>query len=90
MQGGFELPTRLSVSAADFVISLTVALTKKDKTSDTSNNIKKPPKSISVVDVSGQRKVKPITPVSDFTKDMENYLLLWNLLDHLIALLYHR
>ncbi|KAL4587515.1 hypothetical protein LXL04_000386 [Taraxacum kok-saghyz] len=86
LQGGFELPTRLSVSAADFVISLTVALTKKDKTSDTSNNIKKPPKSISVVDVSGQRKVNPVTPVSDFTKDMEKNLLLWNLLDHLIVL----
>lgn len=30
MQEGFELPTRLAVAAADFTLSLSVALTKKD------------------------------------------------------------
>ncbi|XP_028059849.1 uncharacterized protein LOC114263496 isoform X5 [Camellia sinensis] len=34
LQGGFELPTRLSVAAADCILALTEALTKKDLVSD--------------------------------------------------------
>ena len=93
MQGGFELPTRLSVAAADCIIALSVALTRKDMVSDTSKNLKKafnPSRQdlqgISVAAVGGQKKVKPISPISESTRDMDMNLLLWNLLDQLIML----
>ncbi|KAI3679664.1 hypothetical protein L2E82_51062 [Cichorium intybus] len=69
LQGGFELPTRLSVAVADCVIALTLALTRKEKPLNISLNIK-----------------KPISPTSEFTKDLDKSLLLWNLLDQLIVL----
>ncbi|XP_071720458.1 uncharacterized protein [Rutidosis leptorrhynchoides] len=83
LQGGFELPTRLSVAAADCIIALSVALTKKEAVSDNSKNIKK--SSIPHV-TDGPKKVKPISSTSEFTRDIEMSLLLWNLLDHLILL----
>ncbi|KAI3667410.1 hypothetical protein L6452_42467 [Arctium lappa] len=92
LQGGFELPTRLSVAAADCVIVLSVALTRKEMVSEASVNTKKSSKpsrqdlqGISVVAVGGQRKAKSISPTSE-TRDMEMTLLLWNLLDRLIML----
>ncbi|KAJ9543843.1 hypothetical protein OSB04_023550 [Centaurea solstitialis] len=92
-KGGFELPTRLSVAAADCVIALSVALTKKEMVSNALENTKKPSKpsrqdlqGISVVAVGGQTKAKSISPASEFTRDMEMSLLLWNLLDRLIML----
>ncbi|XP_023752977.1 uncharacterized protein LOC111901348 isoform X1 [Lactuca sativa] len=88
LQGGFELPTRLSMAAADCVIALSVALTRKDKPSDTLENIKKPSKhpQISVGAIGVHRTAKPISPVSEYTKDVDKSLLLWNLLDQLIPL----
>nr|GEV80365.1 hypothetical protein [Tanacetum cinerariifolium] len=93
LQGGFELPTRLSVAAADCIIALSVALTRKDMVSDTSKSLKKafnPSRQdlqgISVAAAGGQKKVKPVSPTSESTRDMDMNLLLWNLLDQLIML----
>ncbi|KVI11344.1 Armadillo-like helical [Cynara cardunculus var. scolymus] len=93
LQGGFELPTRLSVAAADCVIALSIALTRKEMVSEASENTKKSSKpsrqdlqGISVVAVGGQRKAKSISPASEVTRDMKMSLLLWNLLDRLIML----
>ncbi|XP_024965631.1 uncharacterized protein LOC112505833 isoform X4 [Cynara cardunculus var. scolymus] len=92
-EGGFELPTRLSVAAADCVIALSIALTRKEMVSEASENTKKSSKpsrqdlqGISVVAVGGQRKAKSISPASEVTRDMKMSLLLWNLLDRLIML----
>ncbi|XP_071717853.1 uncharacterized protein [Rutidosis leptorrhynchoides] len=83
LEGGFELPTRLSVAAADCIIALSVALTKKEVVSDGLENMKKSSRPNAV---DGHKKVKPISSTSDFTKDIEMNLLLWNLLDQLILL----
>ncbi|KAK1427113.1 hypothetical protein QVD17_15796 [Tagetes erecta] len=85
LQGGFELPTRLSVAAADCIIALSVALTKKETVSDASKSMKKPTKS-SLQELGSQKKVKSISHTSEITRDMEMNLLLWNLVDHLIML----
>lgn len=85
LQGGFELPTRLSVAAADCIIALSVALTKKETVSDASKNMKKPSKS-SQQELGSQKQVKSISQTSETTRDMEMNLLLWNLVDHLIML----
>lgn len=93
MQDGFELPTRLSVAAADCIIALSVALTRKEMVSDASKNTKISSKSNrkdvqgrSAAVVGDQKKVKPVSPASEFTRDMNMNLLLWNLLDQLIML----
>lgn len=85
LQGGFELPTRLSVAAADCIIALSVALTKKEMVSNASKDMKKLSKS-SQQELGSQKKVKSISQTSEITKDMEMKLLLWNLVDHLIML----
>ncbi|KAD3336291.1 hypothetical protein E3N88_31810 [Mikania micrantha] len=85
LQGVFELPTRLAVAAADCVIALSVALTKKEMVSDASKNMKKPSKSIQQ-ELANQKKMKPISQTFDIKRDMEMRLLLWNLADHLIML----
>ncbi|MFS8002117.1 putative armadillo-like helical protein [Helianthus anomalus] len=78
LQGGFELPTRLSAAAADCIIALSVALAKKEMDSNPSKDKKKLSKS--------SQQIKPISQTSEITRDMEMRLLLWNLVDHLIML----
>ncbi|KAL0339636.1 UNVERIFIED_CONTAM: hypothetical protein Sradi_4480400 [Sesamum radiatum] len=93
MQEGFELPTRLAVAAADFILSLTVSLTRKDLASD---NMTKKQKSSSVV-----AKSQPISLLPGGTNDrgnntsgktsglpssLELKLLLWDNLNQLIPL----
>ncbi|XP_037491270.1 uncharacterized protein LOC105645187 isoform X2 [Jatropha curcas] len=89
LQDGFELPSRLSVSAADCILAITEALTKKNKVS--SNNPKllnsdalhRP---ISLVPaVSREKKAKPAHKSSEeSTFDMA--YLLWDLIGELITL----
>ncbi|CAI9263544.1 unnamed protein product [Lactuca saligna] len=86
--GGFELLTRLSMDVIYCVIALSVALTRNEKPSDTLENTKKlcKPPQILVVAIGRHRKAKPISLVSEFTRDVEKSLLLWNLLNQLIPL----
>nr|XP_043612330.1 uncharacterized protein LOC122584038 [Erigeron canadensis] len=93
LQGGFELPTRLALAAADCIISLSVALTRKEMAFDASKTVNKSPKSgqqdlqgISIGAIGGQKKVNAISPASEVTRGTETSLLLWNLLDLLIVL----
>ncbi|KAI3811705.1 hypothetical protein L1987_21434 [Smallanthus sonchifolius] len=87
LQGGFELPTRLSVAAADCIIALSVALTKKEMVSDSSKDMKKPSK-FSQQELGSQKKVRSTSQTSEITRDMKMSLLLWNLVDHLIMLVH--
>ncbi|TXG70455.1 hypothetical protein EZV62_005390 [Acer yangbiense] len=89
MQDGFELPSRLSVSAADCFLALTGALIKKPKASSdrqkTSN-----PKAVdqpitSIASVTCDKKVKPAQESSELS-GLERGLLLWNHLQDLISL----
>lgn len=93
MREGFELPTRLAVAAADFVLSLTVALTRKDPPS---NNINKKQKS-SFISAKSQpsnllhaapidRNVNAIRETSEVSSTLDLKLLLWNNLNDLITL----
>ncbi|XP_059646314.1 uncharacterized protein LOC132292139 isoform X2 [Cornus florida] len=93
LQGGFELPTRLSVAAADCILALTVALTKKDLASDDSDNGQKsfnPNASklpiTSVPAAFSEKKVETTSRSPDISNNMEMKLLLWNHLDDLIIL----
>ena len=91
LQGGFELPTRLAIASADFILSLTVALTRKDLVSDykkeklISSNSQGRPVSLLNVD-SDEEKVKADTKASVILKDMGTKLLLWDHIDDLIVL----
>lgn len=93
MQEGFELPTRLAIAAADFVLSLTVALTRKDLES---NNMTKKQKS-SLVGAETQPPSLSLTPTdhrynnslkktSETSSSLDLKLLLWNNLNELITL----
>ena len=88
MQDGLELPSRLSVSAADCILSLTEALTKKTKVarnkpkSSTSNTSH----AISLVSTGiKEKKVKPSESSEGFNIEMA--YLLWKHLEALITLL---
>ncbi|XAR68544.1 hypothetical protein NMG60_11003699 [Bertholletia excelsa] len=92
LQGEFELPTRLSVAAADCILAFTIALTKNDLGSDGSND--KPEQyspnlsslAIGLVSAtSGEKKVRPAIKSPEIS-DMGLKLLLWDLLDELIIL----
>lgn len=93
MQDGFELPTRLAVAAADFIVSLTVALTRKDPAS---KNIHRKQKSSVVYSKnlslallpssSSGSEIKKWSEASEMTGDSELKLMLWNNLDALITL----
>ncbi|XP_052172708.1 uncharacterized protein LOC127788461 isoform X2 [Diospyros lotus] len=72
MQGEFELPTRLSVAAADCMLSLTLPLSKKDLDSDGSGL--------------SDNKVKPTSKLLEVSNNMEMKMLLWDHLDELIIL----
>ncbi|XP_042053805.1 uncharacterized protein LOC121798730 isoform X3 [Salvia splendens] len=95
MRDGFELPTRLAVSAADFVLSLTVALTRKDLPFN-GNNITKKQKS-SFIGAKSQpssslhaatidRNENAIRETSEGSSTSDLKMLLWNNLNELITL----
>ncbi|KAL3533814.1 hypothetical protein ACH5RR_007335 [Cinchona calisaya] len=95
LQGGFELPTRLAVASADFILSITVALTRKDVVSDSSrkkeklrnSNSQDQPVSLLYTDsCEGKVKEKATRTSSVFLKDMGTKLLLWDHMDDLIIL----
>ncbi|KAG8371928.1 hypothetical protein BUALT_Bualt12G0013800 [Buddleja alternifolia] len=93
MQDGFELPTRLSVAATDFILSLTVALTKKDMLS---NNItkKQKPSSLGAKNqpitllpaATTNRDENTVRKASELPSSLELKLLLWNNLNELTTL----
>ncbi|CAA2969441.1 uncharacterized protein LOC111378014 [Olea europaea subsp. europaea] len=93
LQEGFELPTRLSVAAADFILSLTVALTGKDMVSSSSDiskkssvlNAKNRPIASLSVDTS-DREAKTLSKASELQSSLEMKLLLWDHLDQLMIL----
>lgn len=93
LQEGFELPTRLSVAAADFILSLTVALTRKDMVSSSSNISKKSsvlnannrPIALLSADTS-EREAKTLSKASELQGSLEMKLLLWDHLDQLMTL----
>ncbi|CAK9165079.1 unnamed protein product [Ilex paraguariensis] len=89
-QGGFELPTRLSVAGADFILALTVALARKDPVSNVSDNKPKlshsnaPNLPISFVPaVLSEKKVKSTSKSVEVSDNMEMKLLLWDHLEEL-------
>lgn len=85
LQDGSELPTRLSVAAADCFLALTEALTRKTLLSKvpSRNNA-----SNSVVALSriAENKVEPVTTSSEASNNVELDWLLWDHLDELIVL----
>ncbi|KAM7524534.1 hypothetical protein LguiA_014436 [Lonicera macranthoides] len=93
LQGGFELPTRLSVAASDFVIALSVALTRKDMVSNIpdkkmkSSNISAPNLRNTLVATAVNKEVKPTSIPSELASDLEMKMQLWRLLDDLIILM---
>lgn len=93
LQDGFELPTRLSVSAADCILALTEAITKKALTSQVSSsrsnsssrNVSNQPISL-LPSAVNEKKVKLTSRSPEVSNNMEMELLLWNHLDELIIL----
>uniref|UniRef100_A0A6N2JZZ3 Uncharacterized protein n=1 Tax=Salix viminalis TaxID=40686 RepID=A0A6N2JZZ3_SALVM len=88
LQGGLELPSRLSVSAADCILSMTEALTKKTKVA--SNKLKSSTSNtshaISLVSTGiKEKKVKPSESSEGFNIEMA--YLLWKHIEALITLL---
>lgn len=92
LQGGFELPTRLAVAAADVILSLLVSLTRKDLSSDFSDHKPKsfsPCKSnssIMLLSSAVNEKKLNKTSKSSQSADMEMMFLLWDHLDEIIIL----
>lgn len=89
VQDGFELPTRLSLSAADCTVAFTEALTRKASVSNVSNGRKKSS------DLSTTNQLITIVPTeskenasrsSKVSEDMEMEWLLWDHLAELIIL----
>ena len=93
MQDGFELPTRLSVAAADCILDLTKALTRKLPVSDASSRRQKSfnsdasnlPTTMAHAATSG-KKVKSSSKSAEFSNKLEMELLLWDHIDKLIIL----
>ncbi|KAL5744037.1 hypothetical protein ACOSQ2_027153 [Xanthoceras sorbifolium] len=89
MQDGFELPSRLSVSAADCFLSLTEALIKKPTVSSdrqNTSNLKAVDQPItSIASATCEKKVKPAQESSEHSS-LEREFLLWNHLQDLISL----
>ncbi|MCE2054937.1 hypothetical protein HAX54_041674 [Datura stramonium] len=92
VQGGFELPTRLSVAAADLILSLTEALTRTNSVFNCSDDKQKAAgtgernRRVTLLpSISTKKKVNKISKSSDYT-GMEMKLLLWDHLDNLIIL----
>lgn len=92
MQGEFELPTRLSVAAADLILSLTEALARTnsvfncldDKHKAAGTGERNRPVML-LPSTPTKKKVNKISKSSDY-KGMEKKLLLWDHLDNLIIL----
>ncbi|XP_060206681.1 uncharacterized protein LOC132634681 isoform X3 [Lycium barbarum] len=91
VQGEFELPTRLSVAAADLILSLTEALATNsvfscsdDKQKAAGTGERNHPVTL-LPSTSTKKKVNKVGKSSDFT-GMEMKLLLWDHLDNLIIL----
>lgn len=92
LQGGYELPTRLAVGAADFILSYTVALTRKDLVSGLSaskaklfnSNIENQP--ISMVPTGRKETPKTASKSPELSGNLEMKQLLWDHIDDLIAL----
>lgn len=93
MHEGFELPTRLAVAAADFILSLTVALTRKDLVSD--NITEKQKKSFvtakkqplnSLLAATDERDENTLRKVSELPSSLELKFLLWDNLNGLITI----
>ncbi|XP_044468283.1 uncharacterized protein LOC123197869 isoform X1 [Mangifera indica] len=89
MQNGFELPSRLSVSAADCFISLTEALTKKPKVSSDSQKSSNSKASdrpvIFMPSASEEKKVEPTNEFSELS-NVDKGFLLWDYLEDLAVL----
>ncbi|KAI5682940.1 hypothetical protein M9H77_04168 [Catharanthus roseus] len=92
LREGFVLPTRLAVAAADFIISHTVALTRKDLDSGVSANKEKlftsnlQNQSISTLAAASNEKVKTASKGLELSKNLEMKSLLWAHMDDLITL----
>ncbi|KAF8403828.1 hypothetical protein HHK36_011934 [Tetracentron sinense] len=93
LQDGFELPTRLSVAAADCTLVLTEALTKKALISDGSSYREKSSgpdranRGIALVPAAScEKTVKSTYRSPDASDDVEMDFLLWDHLDELIIL----
>lgn len=94
LQDGFELPTRLSVAAADCILVLTIALTKKALISEVSSSGKKSADSNAAADqlitpvrsAGGEKRVKSVGRYPQDSENMELEFLLWDHLDELIIL----
>ncbi|KAG5615548.1 hypothetical protein H5410_015372 [Solanum commersonii] len=92
VQGEFELPTRLSVAAADLVLSLTEALARANSVFNCSDDKRKAAatgeRNLPVMllpSTPTKKKVNNISKSSDY-EGMEMKLLLWDHLDNLIIL----
>ncbi|XP_042514637.1 uncharacterized protein LOC122089182 isoform X2 [Macadamia integrifolia] len=91
IQDGFELPTRLSVAAADCILVLTIALTKKALISEVSSSGKKLAGSADrlitpVHSTGGEKRAKAVGRYPQVSENMELEFLLWDHLDELIIL----
>ncbi|KAK2995775.1 hypothetical protein RJ640_010751 [Escallonia rubra] len=91
--GGFELPTRLSVAAADCVLSLTIALTRQDTDSEILDNRMKssnppaPNRPVTLVPAFvNEKKVNWTRISSELSSNKDIRFLLWDLLDELITI----
>lgn len=86
---GFELPSRLSVSAADCLLSLTEALTKTPRVSterQKSSNFKASDQHTTLISsATREKKGKPVHKSLELT-NMEMEFLLWGHLQELISL----
>lgn len=92
VQGEFELPTRLSVAAADLILSLTEALARTNSVFSFSDDKHKAAGTAErnrpvmlLPSTPTKKKVNKISKSSDY-KGMEMKLLLWDHLDNLIIL----
>lgn len=90
LQDGFELPSRLSVSAADCILSITEALTQKTKVPSIkpkSSNSNASDQPLTVLPAAiAEKKVKPSCKSSEVL-NIEKAFLLWNQIEELITLL---
>ncbi|XP_050227976.1 uncharacterized protein LOC126677419 isoform X2 [Mercurialis annua] len=84
LQDGYELPSRLSMSAADCILAISGALSKKPKSLSDKPKSDRP---ISLVPASmGERKVKQTCKSSDDSNFSMAYLL-WDMIEDLITLM---
>ncbi|KAL3637259.1 hypothetical protein CASFOL_019558 [Castilleja foliolosa] len=89
MKEGFELPTRLAVAAADFVLSLTVALSKNDKITKKQNSSSVNAKNQTLNFLPGATNdgdENTLRKASELSSSLELKLLLLNNLSELITL----